>query len=69
MYLLYASLPGSVATDAETEKCRKYNDLLDNCYFQPLAIETMGVYGKSTDSFLSCLARKPVDMSGDPREW
>jgi len=40
-----------VATDAETDKCRKYNDLLDNYYFQPVAIETTGVYGKSTAPF------------------
>jgi len=27
------------------------NDLLDNYYFQPVAIETTGVYGKSTAPF------------------
>jgi len=30
-------------------------------------IETTGVYGKSTAPFLSCLAKKLVDISGDPR--
>jgi len=34
----------SVATDAEADKCQKYNDLLDNYYFQPVAIETTGVW-------------------------
>ena len=48
-YIVNAATPGIVATDAEIAKCRKYNDLLDNYYFQPLAIETTGVYGKSTD--------------------
>jgi len=67
-YIVSAAIPGSVATDAETDKCRKYNDLLDNYYFQPVAIETTGVYGKSTAPFLSCLARNLVDVSGDPRE-
>jgi len=62
-YLVNAAIPGSVATDAETDKCRKYNDLLENYYFQPVAIETTGVYGKSTAPFLSCLAKKHVDMS------
>ena len=40
-------------------------------YFQPVAIWTTGVYGKSTDPFLSCLAKKLVDISGDPmeRQW
>jgi len=64
-YIVSAAISGSVATDAETDKCRKYN-LLDNYYFQPVAIETTGVYGKSTAPFLSCLAKKLVDISGDP---
>ena len=67
-YIVSAAIPASVASDAETNKCRKYNDLLDNYYFQPVAIETTGVYGKSTAPFLSCLAKKLVDISGDPRE-
>ena len=50
-YIVSAATPGSVATDAETDKCRKYNDLLDNYYFQPVAIETTGVHGKSTAPF------------------
>ena len=41
---------------------------------EPVAIETTGVtvYGKSTAplfKLLSCLAKKLVDISGDPREW
>jgi len=64
----YTRHSGSVATDAETDKCEKYNDLLDNYYFQPVAIETTVVYGKSTAPFLTCLAKKLVDISGDPRE-
>ena len=36
--------------------------------FQPVAIETTCVYGKSTAPFLSCLAKKLVYISGDPRE-
>jgi len=67
-YIVTAAIPSSVATDAETTKCRKYNDLLDNYYFQPVASKTTDVYGKSTAPFLSCLAKKLVDISGDPRE-
>ena len=37
-------------------------------YFQPVAIETTGVYGKSTAPFLSGHSKKLVDVSGDPRE-
>ena len=65
-YTVSAAVPGSAATDAETDECRKYNDLLDKYCFQPVAIETTGVYG--TAPFLSCLAKKLVDISGDPRE-
>ena len=39
-----------------------------NYYFQPVAIETTGVYGKSTAPVLNCLAKKLVDIAGDPRE-
>jgi len=67
-YIVSASIPGSVATDAETDKCWKYNDPRDNYYFQPVAVETTDVYGKSTAPFLSCLAKKLVDISGDPKE-
>jgi len=31
-------------------------------YFQPVAVETTGVYGKPTAPFLSCLAKKLVDI-------
>ena len=67
-YIVNAAMPGSVATDAETDKCRKYNDLLDNYYFQPVAIETTCVYGKSTAPFLSFLGKKLAYISGNPRE-
>jgi len=67
-YIASAAIPGSVTTDTETDKCRKYNDLLDNYYFQAVSIETTGVYTKSTASFLSYLAKKLVDISGGPRE-
>ena len=56
------------ATKAEVAKCQKYHDLQSNHHLQPVAIETTGVYGKSTAPFLSGLAKKLVDVSGDPRE-
>jgi len=42
---------GFAATKAEVAKCRKYHDLQSNYHFQPVAIETTGVYGKSTARF------------------
>ena len=56
------------ATKAEVAKCQKYHDLQSNYHLQPVAIETTGVYGKSTALFLSGLVKKLVDVSGDPRE-
>jgi len=67
-YIVSATIPGSVPTDAKTDNSQKYNDLLDNYYFQSVVIETTGVYGKSTAPFLSCLAKKLVDISGNLRE-
>jgi len=52
--IVSATKLGSVATDAETN-CQKYNDLLDNDYFWPVAVETTSVYGKPTAPCLSCL--------------
>ena len=57
---------GFAATEAEAAKCQKYHDLQSNYHFQPVAIETTGVYGKSTAPFLSGLTKKLVDVSGDP---
>ena len=51
----------------EATKCQKC-DLQNSYHFQPVAIETIGVYGKSTAPFLSGLTKKFVDVSGDPRE-
>ena len=64
-----ASQAGVAATKAEGEKCQKYFDLQRNYHIQPVAIETTGVYGKSTTPFLSGLAKKLVDVSGDPKEY
>ena len=59
---------GFAATKAEAAKCQKYHDLQSNYHLQPVAMETTGVYGKSTAPFLSGLATKLVDVSGDSRE-
>ena len=59
---------GTLATDAEVAICRNYNDHLNNYCFQPVAIETIGVYGKSFASFLIGLPKKrlcPVIIGSD----
>ena len=59
---------GFAATKAEATKCQKYHDLKSNYHFQPEAIETTGVYRKSTAPFLSVFSKKLVHVSGDPKE-
>jgi len=65
-YIVSSAIPGSVATDAETDKCWKYNDLLDNYYFQPAAIKTTGVYDKSTSPFSAVLQRNSLTCQATP---
>ena len=64
-----AAIPGSVTTDAESDKCQKCNDVLDNYYFQPVAIETTGVHGKSTAPFLSCVAKNLLTFQATPERY
>jgi len=56
------------ATKAQDAKYQRLHDLQNIYYFQTVTIETTGVYGKSTAPFLSGLAKKLVDVSGDSRE-
>jgi len=72
-YKDFSRQAGFAATKAEAAKCQKYpkqltKNLQSNYHFPPVAFETTGVYGKSTAPFLSGLAKKLVDVSGDPRE-
>jgi len=41
-----AKQAGCATTKAEAAKWQKYHDLQSNYYFQPVAVETTGVYGK-----------------------
>jgi len=44
---------GFAGTRAEAAKCQKYHDLQSNYHCQRVAMETTGVYAKSTAPFLS----------------
>ena len=59
---------GHAADHAEREKNAKYQDLMDRYIFQPIAVETTGVMGKSTNNFLKELGRRMTAETGDPRE-
>ena len=59
---------GRAANSAEECKLRKYAALAEAHQFEPIADETMGVYGKSTGVILRAIGRCLVEATGDPRE-
>ena len=60
--------PAHAANAAEIAKANKYRNLEDRFIFQPIAVETTGVFGPSTKSFLKELGRLMTVETGDPRE-
>ena len=59
---------GTSAKSAEILKSRKYQGLVGNFHFQPVAFETTGCCGPSTSSFVDELGRKVIEASRDPLE-
>ena len=59
---------GIAANNAEERKRRKYATLAEAHQFDPIAVETMGVYGKSTGVIIRAIGRRLVEATGDPRE-
>jgi hypothetical protein len=60
--------PGSAARKAESLKRRKYAELARRYIFEPVAIDTLGVYGETTALFMKDLGRRLTDFTGDRRE-
>ena len=60
--------PGSAARAAEDRKISKYSALSSRLIFQPIAVETSGVIGPQTLSFLKGLGKKICKETGDPRD-
>jgi len=54
------------ATEAGAAKRRKYDDFFNDCCFQPVAVETTGVYGKSTAFFRAASQRNLLIRLGNP---
>ena len=46
----------------------EYERLSDAYIFEPVAIETTGVYGPSTTVILKLIGRRLVELTGEPRE-
>ena len=59
---------GIAANNAEERKRHKYAALAEAHQFEPIAVETMGVYGKSTGVIIRAIGRRLVEATGDPRE-
>ena len=59
---------GSAAGGAEAIKRRKYNDLSQRYLFEPIAIETTGVYGTTTAAIVAEIGRRLVEATREPRE-
>ena len=55
---------GTAATGAEARKCNKCAGLSTTYQFEPIAVETTGVYGPSTMSFLDVLGRRIRETTG-----
>ena len=61
-------IAGIAANSAEERKCRKYAALAEAHRFEPIAVETMGVYGESTGVIIRAIGRRLVEVTEDPRE-
>ena len=59
---------GGAASRAEDSKRRKYAALADRFRFEPIAVETSGVFGSSTASVVAELGRRIAGVTGEPRE-
>ena len=59
---------GITANSAEVRKRRKYAAIAEAHQFEPIAVETMGVYGESTRVILRAIGLRLVEATGEPRE-
>ena len=60
--------PGSAATAKEHKKRDKYSALSDRYTFEPVAVETTGVFGPSSKVFLHRLGKRITARTGNKRE-
>ena len=59
---------GASANKAEAQKREFYRNLESRYRFEPLAVETTGVCGRSTSKFISEIGRRMTQRSGERRE-
>ena len=59
---------GIAANSVEKRKRRKYAALAEAHQFEPIAVETLGVYGESNGVIIRAIGRRLVEATGEPRE-
>ena len=59
---------GSAATKAEIRKRNKYQEMVRRYKFEPIAIETTGVFGSTTRTIIKEIGKRVSDKTGDIRE-
>ena len=59
---------GQAAAKAENSKRSKYPELVQRYKFEPIAIETSGVFGPSTRNIVHEIGKRITDKTGDKRE-
>ena len=59
---------GHAAPKAENAKRTKYPDLVRNYRFEPVAIETSGVFSSSTSNIVNEIGRRISEKTGEKRE-
>ena len=59
---------GHAAAKAESNKRAKYPELVRRYRFEPIAIETSGVFGPTSRNIISEIGKRMSDKSGDKRE-
>ena len=60
--------PGAAARAAEQRKRDRYADIAQRYRFEPLAVETSGVFGPAFSKFTSELGKRMMAQSGEKRE-
>ena len=53
---------GSAARGADERKCKKYEALGRRYLFEPIAVETKGVFGTTTGTLLSDMGRRITNV-------
>ena len=59
--------PGAAADAAEDGKRRKYAALTVRFRFDPVALETAGLFGKTTEVLLKEISKRMSEVTGDCR--